>query len=332
VNLPAIPDPAALTDRARLVELETHVFDALATVTEPELLTDAQRRAAALETYLRGRDGVEVAQGITREIEIRIGELLGEPGPVGTNQHSSRPHADGLERQRRDEFWRLAEAAAADRLPPRPRRMSRRALLEIADRRDRPAVTGVHHCSCAELVDRVEPDTVDVIVTDPPYGREHFDCWVELAEAAPKLLRPGGLVWAMSGQTWLPEVLEILCTGGLSYHWTAAYLTPGVLGQQWNRTVSTAWKPVVVFANGAYEGPWIAADVFRSDHQEGQDHPEGWAQSTTGIEKLVRRASREGDVVCDPFVGSGTVAYAAAELGRSFVGCDVDADLVARLT
>jgi DNA modification methylase len=33
-------------------------------------------------------------------------------------------------------------------------------------------------------------------------------------------------------------------------------------------------------------------------------------------------------VVCDPFVGAGSTAFAAAGLGRRFVGCDIDADLV----
>jgi site-specific DNA-methyltransferase (adenine-specific) len=41
------------------------------------------------------------------------------------------------------------------------------------------------------------------------------------------------------------------------------------------------------------------------------------------LERIVRASSAPGDLVIDPFCGSGTTLVAAAALGRRFVGCDV---------
>ena len=43
------------------------------------------------------------------------------------------------------------------------------------------------------------------------------------------------------------------------------------------------------------------------------------------VQRLVRAASRPGDVVLDPFCGSSTTGVAALQLGRRFVGIDKDA-------
>ena len=47
--------------------------------------------------------------------------------------------------------------------------------------------------------------------------------------------------------------------------------------------------------------------------------------------RLVRRAllasTREGDLIFDPFTGSGTSGVAAKELGRFFVGAELEVEL-----
>jgi len=39
-------------------------------------------------------------------------------------------------------------------------------------------------------------------------------------------------------------------------------------------------------------------------------------------------SSDEGDIVLDPFVGTGTTAIAAKKLGRKFIGIDIDPEYV----
>ena len=43
------------------------------------------------------------------------------------------------------------------------------------------------------------------------------------------------------------------------------------------------------------------------------------------LERIVQASSREGDVVFDPFCGSGTALIAAEKHGRQWIGCDISA-------
>ncbi len=55
---------------------------------------------------------------------------------------------------------------------------------------------------------------------------------------------------------------------------------------------------------------------------ENTDHPTQKPEKL--IAKLVLASSRAGDVVLDPFLGSGTTAVVARKLGRRFVGIELD--------
>ncbi|MEO1782714.1 DNA-methyltransferase [Enterococcus diestrammenae] len=44
------------------------------------------------------------------------------------------------------------------------------------------------------------------------------------------------------------------------------------------------------------------------------------------LEKLVLASTREGDMILDPFVGSGTTGVVAKRLGRKFIGIDFEQD------
>ena len=48
------------------------------------------------------------------------------------------------------------------------------------------------------------------------------------------------------------------------------------------------------------------------------------------LRRIILSSSRENDLVIDPFMHSGTTAVVALELGRNFIGCDINQEYVDR--
>lgn len=177
---------------------------------------------------------------------------------------------------------------------------------------------------CANAM-KGDPESVDWIVTDPPYPQEFLPLYATLADVADHSLKPGGSLLCMTGQAYLPDVVAALAKR-LTYQWTLAYLTPGGQAVQiFPRKVNTFWKPVLWFVKGEYSGEWIG-DVSRSKPNDNDKRFHEWGQSESGMRDLMSRFVKPGDVVLDPFMGAGTTGVIAIELGARFVGFDDDKD------
>lgn len=64
--------------------------------------------------------------------------------------------------------------------------------------------------------------------------------------------------------------------------------------------------------------------VYEYPIQGGKDRFHPTQKNTKMFEELIEKHSNEGDVVLDPFLGSGTTAVAASAAGREFIGCELD--------
>ena len=77
-------------------------------------------------------------------------------------------------------------------------------------------------------------------------------------------------------------------------------------------------------------GPLVSdvwTDIHRIRHKKRRDeHP--CQLPIHLLERLLLFSSDEGDIVLDPFMGTGTTAIAAKKLGRKFIGIDIDSKYV----
>lgn len=206
---------------------------------------------------------------------------------------------------------------------------------QAAARRAGPPVTlpgsiRIEHTDFRHLT--VSAQSVDLILTDPPYRAEDFrnGLWDALAERAAEWLRPGGYLAAYCGQMQLPDAIAAL-SRRLDYWWTVAVLHDRGTGTAYvrQRAVANAWKPVLIFRapGGDPQPSQTLPDVITGTGRAKAHHP--WEQGVDEAEHLLRALTHPGDQVLDLCLGSGTTAVAAIRTGRSITGCDIDPEHVA---
>ncbi len=169
----------------------------------------------------------------------------------------------------------------------------------------------------------IEDESIDVIVTDPPYPKEFVDLYRDLAIFAERVLKPGGSLFAMAGQSYLPEIMKLMDVDELKYNWMLCYLTPGGQSPQlWQRKVNTFWKPILWFTKGK-PTKWLG-DVVKSNVNDNDKNFHFWGQSFSGMNDLIQRVSDPGDVILDPFLGGGTTGVACLNNLRNFIGIELN--------
>ena len=169
----------------------------------------------------------------------------------------------------------------------------------------------------------IEDNSVDFIITDPPYPKEFLPLYEDLSKVAARVLKDGGSLICMTGQSYLPDVIQLLSTE-IRYHWCLCYLTPGGQSAQlFQRRVNTFWKPLLWFVKGNYSGDWTG-DVLKSPVNDNDKRFHEWGQSFAGVKDIVERLTNPNDVILDPFLGGGTTGVVSVTCGRKFIGVDVE--------
>ena len=175
------------------------------------------------------------------------------------------------------------------------------------------------------------PDaSVDAIVTDPPYDKAGIPLFEDLAVFAARVLKPGRLAVVYAGHLELDTEMELLARGGLTYCWHGANVLASRHTKVHKRKVFGWHRSVLLYSAGPYlPRAWVNDLTFaegRGGPEERPLHP--WQQALEPVRHWVRQVSEPGELLCDPFFGSGTTALACALEGRRFIGCDLDSGCV----
>jgi ParB family chromosome partitioning protein len=211
------------------------------------------------------------------------------------------------------------------------RELARREALHRESAGELPTGIAIRHGDFREVLGDLRGQ-VDAIITDPPYLSEYIPLYGELAKLAAELLRPHGVLVVMTPHLHLLEVGNRM-TPHLRYRWICTYYMGDTKANVSAAKIATSWKPLLVFTRTDAENlRFVCSDYFSAAHNTAdgvQKELHHWQQSLDGFTEIVQRFTEPGDLVVDPFLGSGTTALACLQLGRRFIGCDLDADAVA---
>ena len=175
---------------------------------------------------------------------------------------------------------------------------------------------------CRELITAIPDDSIDLIFTDPPYDKESVHLYAWLAEAAARVLKPGGFCLCYAGAMYLPEIYAML-SKHLMYHWQFLNLQPGQAPLVHARKVQQMYKQILSFSKGKSLPRNYVNDIYTNGG--GKDKAfHKWGQTIGTAVYFISRFSSPGDIVLELFAGGGTTCIAAMQEGRNFIAFEKD--------
>ena len=190
---------------------------------------------------------------------------------------------------------------------------------------------------CLEVMRDWPDKCVDLVLTDPPYGigfseydqyKDRPELYAELmaqfVPASERLVRDGWMVVFQAAKrchewsTLIPRPWRVfVCAKNFTKPLSG-------IGPKWATDFALFWPVGEPRQKGKGRDWHVAITSITSTKPEGHPCPRPLEQ----IRYLVDCFSEEGDLILDPFCGSGTTCVAAKMLGRKYIGIDVSPNYV----
>lgn len=224
------------------------------------------------------------------------------------------------------------------------------------------ARNALYRGDCRAILPRLASASIDLVVTDPPYniassyaltrhqGRimtttEAWGAWDQYDESdyrkllsdlfrqSYRLLRDGGQMYCWIGSRYISTAIAAAEAAGFRYRAKLVAVKARPQPSWTGRNFRSAYEECLYFAKGTawpfhFSSQRDMKNVLWLPYEPKEtEHPT--EKRPAMIAPLIRASSDPGQVVLDPFLGSGTTAVVARQLGRDYCGIERDAGYLA---
>lgn len=180
----------------------------------------------------------------------------------------------------------------------------------------------VYHGDLKKVCANFNDNSIDHIITDPPYPKEFLSEWEKLSKIASRILKPSGFCITYSGKSHLPEVINIL-NENLDYYWQAILIHKGLPAGVHDVKINTKYKPILIFQKSPHKNQHdYVTDIIQGTGQEKDLHE--WQQGEEEMTEILEKFTEPNDLILDPFAGSGTTLIGCLKNNRRCIGIDKD--------
>ena len=188
--------------------------------------------------------------------------------------------------------------------------------------------TGIIYCAdCRDILPRLP--RVDLVLTDFPYANDtqyanYKDTKVNLLKLITECL-PFNAERVMVASGIGNMFLYPTPTWILSWHW----ITNAGGSSCWG---FNTWQPILVYGKDPYLQNRMGRrkDSYTDAHSSDKTKEHPCMKPLKTWKWFLNRGSvNQSDIILDPFLGSGTTAVAAKELGRKFIGIEISPEYCA---
>jgi site-specific DNA-methyltransferase (adenine-specific) len=227
--------------------------------------------------------------------------------------------------------------------PPTPAHVKNKLKQDIrAAQTTGPGKATVYQRDALDFLESLEPQSVDLLLTDPPYMTDVEDIaafarsWVPLGLSR---VKPTGRVYIFTGA--YPRELHaylsvLLGESAFSFDNVLVWTYRNTLGPSPSHGYKLNWQSIF-YLYGSDAPPldcpsmieqFTVQDVRAPDARLG-DRYHAWQKPDELAERLIQHSTRPNHLIADPFAGTGTFLAAALRLGRIGIGSETSGAMLA---